>query len=187
MPPTRSRSPRALAPRARSLRAAAATAALALSILLAACGAAASSPASPATAASPGASVPPVVRAVLAAGQPSAAPGNNLELVRYTIQPGTKLVAHHHPGMQLALIESGTLTYTVIEGTVTVHQADGGTRTIGAGETGKIAPGEWIAEDETVVHFGANEGTEPVVILASSLLDAAEKPAIPVESPSATP
>jgi quercetin dioxygenase-like cupin family protein len=124
------------------------------------------------------ASLPPVVRDVLAAGRPSAAPDDNLELVRYTIQPDTALAPHHHPGMQLALIESGTLTYTVIEGTVVVHAAGGATRSIGPGETGTIGPGEWIVEDETIVHFGKNAGSEPVVILAASLLAADEPPAI---------
>ena len=133
---------------------------------------------SPASA--PSASVPPVIRAILAAGNPSAAPDANLELVRYTIQPGTTLAAHHHPGMQLAFIESGTLTYAVIEGTVTVHGAAGATRTIGPGQTGEIAAGEWIAEDESIVHFGRNAGSVPVVILASSLLASGESPAIPV-------
>ena len=134
----------------------------------------------------PTASVPPVVREVLAAGDPMAAPGQKLELVRYTIQPGTALNAHRHPGVQLAYVESGTLTYTVIEGTVTVHHVDGGSRSIGPGETARIEAGEWIAEDEVIVHFGENAGTEVVVILASSLLDAAEPPAIPV-SPSPSP
>jgi quercetin dioxygenase-like cupin family protein len=123
------------------------------------------------------------VRSVLAAANPSAAPDDNLELVRYTIQPGTALAVHRHPGTQLAFIESGTLTYTVIEGEVTVNEADGGTRPIGPGQTGMIAAGEWIMEHEGVVHFGANDGDEPVVILASSLLGADEPPAIPVETP----
>ena len=126
------------------------------------------------------ASIPPVVRDVLASGRPSAEPDDNLELVRYTIQPATALTPHHHPGMQLALVESGTLTYTVIAGTVAVHAADGSTRSIGLGETGTIQSGEWIVEDETVVHFGKNAGTDPVVILVASLLAADEPPAIVV-------
>lgn len=142
------------------------------------------SPASigPGSAVPPG-SIPPVVREILAAGNPSAAPEANLELVRYTIQPGTRLATHRHPGMQLALIEAGTLTYTVVQGTVTVHEPGGGTRSIAAGETGRIEAGEWIAEHEGVVHYGENAGPAVVVILASSLLQADEPPAIPVASP----
>ena len=65
-------------------------------------------------------------------------------------------------------------------------QVDGGSRVIGPGDTGSIAPGEWIMEHEGIVHFGANEGDAPVVILASSLLEADEPPAIPIESPAPT-
>jgi quercetin dioxygenase-like cupin family protein len=128
-----------------------------------------------------------VVRTVLAGGRPGAAPNDNLELARYVIQPGTRLVAHHHPGMQLAFIESGTLSYTVLVGTVTVHGVGGASRTIAAGQTGTITAGEWIAEDESIHHFGENAGTVPVVILASSLLEADEPPAIPDPSSSAGP
>jgi quercetin dioxygenase-like cupin family protein len=131
---------------------------------------------------SPSGSVPPVVREILAAGDPSAAPGSKLELARYTIQPGTRLVTHRHPGMQLAQVESGLLTYTVVEGVVTIHETDGGSRQIGPGQTGMIEAGEWIAEHEGVVHYGENAGPAVVVILASSLLEADEPPAIPVES-----
>ena len=133
------------------------------------------------------ASLPPVVRAVLAGGDPSGAPGRKLELVRYTIQPGTRLAMHRHPGMQLAYVESGTLTYTVVQGSVTVHQSDGGSRTIAAGQMGRIVPGEWIAEHEGVVHFGENAGPEVVEILASSLLEADQPPAVPVASGSPSP
>ena len=135
----------------------------------------------------PTASLPPIVRAVLAGGEPSAAPGRKLELVRYTIQPGTRLAMHRHPGMQLAYIESGTLTYTVVQGSVTVHQPDGGSRTIEAAETGRIVPREWIAEHEGVVHFGENAGSVVVEILASSLLEADQPPAVPVASGSPSP
>ena len=119
-----------------------------------------------------------VVRTVLASGEPMAAAGATLELVRYTIAPGTKLPSHRHPGMQLALVESGTLTYSVVEGSVTVHERDGGSRIVGPGETTTIRSGEWIVETEDIVHFGENRSDLPVVILASSLLATGEPPAI---------
>jgi quercetin dioxygenase-like cupin family protein len=155
---------------------------LALGMWLAACTAASPAPTPGRGTPSPptSSSASTVVRTVLAAGQPSAAPDQNLELVRYTIPPHTKLAAHHHPGMQLALIESGSLTYSVISGTIVVHQVDGGTRPIGPGETGTIEPGEWIAETEPIVHFGANDTDQPIVILVASLLAADEPPAIAV-------
>jgi quercetin dioxygenase-like cupin family protein len=164
-----------------------AVALVAIGLIFGACGA---TPAASAPAASaPGPSPAPVVRAILAGGDPAAAPGQRLELARYTIQPHTKLAAHHHPGMQLALIETGTLTYTVISGSVDVHAADGTTRTISAGQTGTINAGEWIAENEQIVHFGENGTDKPLTILASSLFLAGAPPAIvvsPAPSPSPT-
>jgi quercetin dioxygenase-like cupin family protein len=155
---------------------------VAASVWLAACAAAqpSSGPSGSGNGGTPAATTAAVVRSVLAAGVPASAPGRNLELVRYTIAPHTALAPHHHPGMQLALIESGTLTYSVIEGTIEVHGTDGSTRTIGPGETGQIVAGEWIAETESIVHFGANDTDDPVVILAASLLAADEPPAIVV-------
>ena len=149
-----------------------------LALTAAACGAGAS------PSASPGSSLPPVVRAVLAAGNPAAAAGQDLELVRYTIQPGTTLALHRHPGMQLAWIESGVLTYTVEVGKVTVHRVDGSTIDVRPGDTVRIVAGEWLAETGSVVHFGANEGPDVVVILAASLLQSGQSPAIPMPSPS---
>ena len=45
-------------------------------------------------------------------------------------------------------------------------------------------PSPPLAAAEGIVHFGANETKTPVVILASSLLEADEPPAIPVATPS---
>jgi quercetin dioxygenase-like cupin family protein len=131
--------------------------------------------------AAPSGSAAVTVRTVLASGAPSfAAPGYEMDLARYTIPPHAKLAPHHHPGMQLAYIESGTLTYTVIEGTVTVHAIDGSTRTIGPGQTGQIRTGEWLTETPEIVHFGANETDQPISILASSLFVQGDPPAIVV-------
>ena len=52
------------------------------------------------------------------------------------------------------------------------------------GRSVRIVAGKWLAETESVVHFGANEGPGVVVILAASLLQAGESPAIPMPSPS---
>jgi quercetin dioxygenase-like cupin family protein len=157
--------------------------AVALAAALAAC-----TPANPATrpggdvAASP--SVAPVVRTVLAEAVPDDARNLDLQLVRYVIQPGTTLATHHHPGTQVAMIESGRLTYTVVSGgDVVVHQVDGGTRTVRPGMTDVIVAGEWIVEREPVIHFGANKTTEVVTILATTLLRDGQPAAITDATP----
>ena len=158
-----------------------------LALVAAVASAVACTPANPSSragsAASPAASVAPVVRQVLAEALPDEGRGLDLQLVRYTIQPGTTLAVHHHPGTQVALIEQGRLTYTVVTGEVVVHQPDGVTRTIRAGNTDLIVAGEWIVEREPVVHFGANKTDTLVVILATTLLRDGQPAAITDPSP----
>ena len=130
-------------------------------------------------------SVPAVVRDVLAADLPAAAPGQELQLVRYIIQPETRLATHVHPGTQIASIASGVLTYTVLTGEVPVLRAvaDGTpipAETVRAGQTTHLHPGDAVVERPGAVHFGENRGSEPVVILAATLLTAGQPAAIPV-------
>lgn len=134
----------------------------------------------------------PIVLDVLVNGMPEQALGNVLELVRYTIQPGVTLPAHTHPGMQIAWIDSGVLTYAVVEGgEIPVTRAtDRGTpgemEMLGPGEQTELHPGDTVVEIDGVVHYGANLGDEPVVILASTLLDNT-KPSAEVVEVAATP
>ena len=131
-----------------------------------------------------------VVREVLSNGDPAAAPDENLALVRYTIPAGIRLPAHTHPGMQAATIVSGTLLYTVVDGSVPVTR-------VGTGEVDKITPergevaiepGDAFIEAEGVVHFGRNAGPDPVVILVASLFTIGAPPAHVVDAtPAATP
>jgi len=134
-----------------------------------------------------------VVREVLSRGNPAAAPGELLELVRYTIPAGTQLPAHTHPGMQAATIVSGTLQYTVLVGEVPITRAPGGdptapaAATAGGGEVA-IGPGDAFVEAAGVVHFGRNAGPEPVVILVASLFTSGAPPASLIDAtPGATP
>jgi quercetin dioxygenase-like cupin family protein len=100
---------------------------------------------------------------------PPGADGSTLTLIRYTIAPGAQLSPHIHPGVQLAHIESGTLTYTVIEGTATVTRSDGAVEAVTGPAATELAAGDSVAENDGMVHFGANETSEPVVILATLL------------------
>lgn len=138
-------------------------------------------------AATPQATPSAVVREILNDGHPAAAPGQVLELVRYTIPPQMTLPVHIHPGMQVAFVESGTLTYTVVEGEATVTQG-GVPGTLGAGEEVDLNPGDTVTEPAGMVHFGANRTDAPIVLLVASLFAADEPPSAIVEaSPMATP
>lgn len=141
----------------------------------------------------PGSESGGVVWEVLSTGTPAAAPGEVLELVRYTIPAGTQLPAHTHPGMQTAWIMSGTLHYTVLVGEVPITRAAGSDPaapsavTASSGEVA-IGPGDAFVEAEGVVHYGRNIGPEPVVILVALLFTIGEPPAHLIDTlPEATP
>src|SRR5688500_11695150 len=105
---------------------------------------------------------------------PKGAKGRTLALSRVRIPADTALALHRHPGHQLADIERGTLTYTVRRGAVKVFRGAGDAdpkvvRTVRAGQSGRVRPGEWVVERPGDVHFGADRGDEPVAILLATL------------------
>jgi quercetin dioxygenase-like cupin family protein len=125
-------------------------------------------------------------RAALAqAVNPVGAKGRTLGLSRVTIPPHVQLGLHHHAGTQIAYIQRGTLSYTVRTGAVNVYRGAADqhpriVRTVTAGHSGKVFTGEWVIEQPQVIHFGANNGNTPVVILLATLFTNGSPPSIPV-------
>jgi quercetin dioxygenase-like cupin family protein len=129
------------------------------------------------------ASAEPVLREILAATEdPPGATGRTLTLARYTIQPGAKLPAHVHPGIQMAWIERGTLTYTIESGTAQVRRA--GTEQpepVEGPTTLALEAGDAVFELGDMVHFGENASAEPIVIFAALLTETGEDLAVVVD------
>lgn len=132
-----------------------------------------------------GGTAPTAKREALAAtDKPEGANGRTLGLSRVTVPAGAELALHHHEGTQIAYIDRGTLTYTVVEGTVEVRKgpADGDpklVRKIKAGQTGAIKAGQWIVEQPTDHHMAANRGDKKIVIYLSTLLEKGAPPSTP--------
>lgn len=113
---------------------------------------------------------------------PPGATSSMLTLIRYTIPPGAKLAPHIHPGVQLARIESGSLSYTIEKGTATVRRAGADRDERATGPTTiTLEPGDTVTELDAMVHFGANETDEPVVIVATLLTTDGKDLAVPVD------
>jgi len=116
------------------------------------------------------------------------APGRTLVLSRVVVDPGAKLALHHHLGTQVAHVQSGTLTYTVVRGSVVVKRGESDqspqtVRSIEAGQTRRLRAGQWIVEQPSDIHRAANLGPAPVVIYLATLLKAGAPPATPVTLP----
>jgi quercetin dioxygenase-like cupin family protein len=111
------------------------------------------------------------------------ASGRTLGLSKVTIPAGGQIALHHHEGTQLAFIKSGTLTYTVKSGLVTVMKGPAGTasvvRKIRGGQTGKVRAGQWIVEQPSTVHQAANRGSTKIVIYLATLLKSGAPPSTP--------
>lgn len=128
----------------------------------------------------------PVVREALAQDvNPAGAKGRTLGLSRVDVQPGAQLALHRHPGVQIARIDQGVLTYTVVTGAVNVWRGNPEikatkVRTIRAGQTAPIRAGQWIVEKPGTIHRAANRGKKTIVIYISSLFRNGAPPAIPV-------
>jgi quercetin dioxygenase-like cupin family protein len=134
------------------------------------------------------AAAPTAVRNALA--QSSAvqgAPNRTMVLSRVEVEPGAKLALHYHLGTQISHIEAGTLTYTVRRGSAVVREGESDqqprrVRTIKAGQTARIRPGQWLVEQPSDIHEAANRGRTPVVIYLATLLKTGAPPATPVAS-----
>lgn len=114
----------------------------------------------------------------LGSGEPEAAPGYLLSLRRGVFEPGGVVPLHHHPGALVLSIESGTLTYEVVEGEAVVSRAavdgtPGPTEQIGPGSSTTLTVGDAVFE-QGVVHVSRNDGHEPVVLLLAALATTGE-------------
>ena len=127
----------------------------------------------------------PVIREALAqTTKPRGAAGRTLALTRITIQPGTELPLHHHPGTQIAYVDSGVLTYTVEQGTARIKRGPADdhptlVRKLDAGETAAIKRGQWIVEQPSDHHHAVNRGKRPIVLYLSTLFPTGAPPSIP--------
>jgi quercetin dioxygenase-like cupin family protein len=106
-------------------------------------------------------------------------------LSRVTVNPGAKLALHHHLGTQISRVVSGTLTYTVEDGSAVLREGEADqspvkVRTIKAGQTAQVRSGQWLVEQPSDIHRAANRGSVPVVIYLATLLETGAPPSTPV-------
>ena len=129
----------------------------------------------------------PITDVSLGHGLPANAPGQILNLERITLAPGAAFPVHVHPGAYVVTVESGTLEFPILKGEAIVTRVGStSTETVTAGTKIVLNAGDSLFEQEGVVHTARNAGTEPVVILAASLL-AADQPGLQPSNDQGTP
>ena len=117
-------------------------------------------------------------------GEPAAALGQTLALVRMTIAPGGFVSAHGHPGAQIWYVEAGAFSTTMLEGTMHVTRAtDGGTPSaveqLAAGAETILSAGDSAFFDADVVHTVRHAGgDEPTIVLIPALFETGQEPII---------
>jgi quercetin dioxygenase-like cupin family protein len=123
-----------------------------------------------------------VIRTPLGEATPANAPGQQLYLQQVTIEPHAQLPEHFHQGTQVARVMSGTLTYNIVSGTASVTRADGRAEDAVGPNKVLLQPGDSLVETASLVHFGANDTSTPVVIELAALLEQGAPLATPVGS-----
>ncbi len=118
------------------------------------------------------------------------APGETLSLTRYIIPAGAKLPVHYHPGIQMASVEQGVLTYHVVDGELPVTRADGTMEVFTSGQTVELAVGDAWIEPMGMIHYAENLTDGDVILISTALLESDEAATIVVDlsaTPEATP
>ncbi len=107
-------------------------------------------------------------------------PGYEQILMRVTVPAGAELAAHTHPGFEIARIEQGELTYTILQGTAEVGRggAEEPTEQVSAPTEVVLSPGDTVYEPSGMHHKAANRGDVPVVILLATLIEIGQPIAI---------
>jgi quercetin dioxygenase-like cupin family protein len=121
------------------------------------------------------------------AGAPSdRAPDQTVYLARFVIQPGSEIFPHSHPGTTVLGVESGTLGWTLLEGTAHVVRgaAAGNTEVEDVTEPGTeviLDVGDSIYYEDDVVHTARGAGDEPTLVWGTLVLTAGEPLLMPVD------
>jgi quercetin dioxygenase-like cupin family protein len=117
-----------------------------------------------------------VTAEILSRKEADAAPGYYLQVVRITFAPDAIVAPHTHPGDSVTYQESGSHSFTVLDGEAYLLRAGSGTPEAGpAGDVMDLnteydlAPGDALSFNAQTVHTARNPTGEPAVLLEAQL------------------
>lgn len=115
--------------------------------------------------------IPGVDVELLNEGETAAAPGQSLVLYRVTFRGG-EVPSHTHPGATVLVVESGTFSWTLQQGTVRVTRPGQEPEEVTESGTELVLnPGEGLSYNAEVVHTARAAGDEEASVLVSSLFE----------------
>jgi quercetin dioxygenase-like cupin family protein len=134
------------------------------------------SPMAGAPAAAPIELAPGVIAEVFAAAPSDRAEGQTVYLARFTFQPGSEIFPHSHPGTTVLGVVSGSLGWTLQQGTAHVVRGagSGATDIEDVSEPGAdviLEPGDAIHYEDDVVHTARGVGDEAAIVLGTFVLE----------------
>lgn len=108
----------------------------------------------------------------LGQGMPRDTGGRALIVARLTIAPDGGFDAHTHPGLLTVMVDSGSLALTQLDdGEMVLNRADGTTEPMVRDEEVVLSTGDWLAEEEGMVHMAWNRSDAPTIVILSGLVD----------------
>ena len=108
----------------------------------------------------------------LGMGMPRDSEGRALIVARLTIAPDGGFDVHTHPGMLTVFVDSGSLWFTQVDpGNMMLNRADGSTEATVQNKEIQLNTGDWLAEDEGMVHMAWNRSDKPTIVILSGLVD----------------
>lgn len=129
---------------------------------------------------------PGVIAEVFAAAPSARAAGQTVYLARFTFAPGSEIFPHSHPGTIVIGVDSGSLGWTLQQGTAHLVRGSG----TGATETEEITEpgtevileaGDALFYEDDVVHTARGAGDEPTVVLGTLVLETGQPLIMPVD------
>jgi hypothetical protein len=129
---------------------------------------------------------PGVTAEVFAAAPSDRAPDQTVYLARFVFQSGSELFPHSHPGTTVLGVESGSLGWTLLEGTAHVVRgaAAGNTSVEDLTEAGTevvLEVGDAIYYEDDVVHTARGASDDPAVVWGTLVLTTGEPLLMPAD------
>ena len=129
---------------------------------------------------------PGVIAEVFAASPSANAEGKTVYLARFIFDPGSEIFPHSHPGTTLLGVDSGSLGWTLVEGTAHLVRGagSGGTEVEDITEPGTdviLEPGDAIYYEDDVVHTARGASEEPALVLGTFVLETGQPLIMPAD------